>query len=83
MQSILLAIVRILFKKKHYPLLNLQHKGNLLHLEKYEDSAEKLFYGGEKAVREVKNYTYYQLKTALDKIEATESSADESFRILL
>ena len=59
MQSILLAIVRILFKKKHYPLLNLQHKGNQLHLEKYEDSAEKLIYGGEKTGKEFNVYIYH------------------------
>ena len=48
MQSIQLAIVRILFKTKHYPLLNLQRKGNLLDLENYIDDAERLIYGDRK-----------------------------------
>ena len=45
MQSVMLAIVRVLFQPGHYPLLRMQRGGQLLDLEHKVDGAEQLIYG--------------------------------------
>ena len=45
--SIILAIVRVLFKPDYFPLLALQRKGKLFDLHRNLDAASQLIYGRE------------------------------------
>ena len=46
-QSVLLAIIRVLFDPLQYPLLALQRKGNMIDLHEDIDTTHQLIYGSE------------------------------------